>query len=45
MVGFPLTSRERELEKFTVVMMSFKRQESVRELLAGLNGLDKMDRV
>ena len=45
LVGFPLTSRERELEKFTVVMMSYKRQESVRELLAGLNGLDKMDRV
>ena len=45
LVGFPLTSKQWELEKFTVVMMSYKRQESVRELLAGLNGLDKMDRV
>ena len=45
MVGYPLTRRQRELEKFTIVMMSYKRQESVRELLAGLNGLEQMDRV
>ena len=43
---FPWVSkRQHDPEKFTVVMMSYKRQESVRELLAGLNGLDKMDRV
>lgn len=45
LVGFPLTSRQKESEKFTIVLMSYKRQESVRELLVGLNGLDKMDRV
>ena len=45
LVGFPLTSRQQELEKFTIVVLTYKREESVRELLAGLNGLDKMDRV
>ena len=46
MVGFPATMKnQRNSEKFTVVMMSFKRIESVCELLQGLNGLDAMDRV
>ena len=44
-VGFHVTSLQLKLEKFTVVIMGFKRQESMHELLAGLNGLNKMDRV
>ena len=45
LVGLPLKSEKRESEKFTAVMMSYKRQESVRELLSGLNGLKQLDRV
>ena len=45
MAGFPMTVGERELEKFTVVVMSYKRPVLLRRLLAGLNGLDRMDRV
>ena len=45
LVGLPLTSAKRETEKFTAVVMSYKRQESVRELLSGLNGLKQLDRV
>lgn len=44
LVGFP-RSRPEESEKFTIILLSYKREESVRELLAGLNGLEKMDRV
>ena len=45
LVGLPLTSEKRESEKFTAVVMSYKRQYSVRELLSGLNGLKQLDRV
>ena len=45
LVGLPLTSANRKTEKFTVVVMSYKRQESVHELLSGLNGLKQLDRV
>ena len=46
MVGFPdATTRPLEAEKFTVVVTTYKRPKSVRELLMGLEGLDKMDRV
>ena len=45
LVGLPLTSEKRESEKFTAVMMSYKRQESVHELLSGLNRLKQLDRV
>ena len=45
LVGLPLTSAKRGTEKFTAVVMSYKRQESVRELLSGLNGLKQLDRV
>ena len=45
LVGLPLTKEESESEKFTAVMMSYKRQESVHELLSGLNGLKQLDRV
>ena len=44
-VGFPVTSTQLESEEFTIVIMGFKRQESMLELLAGLNGLNKMHRV
>ena len=44
-LNFPSKRGHKEPEKFSVVLMSYKRKESVRELLAGLNGLDLMDRV
>ena len=42
---FPMSSGQSELGKFTVVVMGYKRQESMRELLAGLSGFNKIDRV
>ena len=45
LVGLPTTSEQGEWEKFTIVILGYKRQESMLELLSGLNGLYKMDRV
>ena len=39
------TTQPLESEKFTVVVTTYKRPKSVRELLVGLEGLDRMDRV
>ena len=45
MAGHPTTIAERNLEKFTVVVMSYRRPVLLRRLLVGLNGLDRLDRV
>ena len=46
MVGFPKeTTQKLDLEKFTIITYSYKRLESIHDLLVGLRGLDKMDRV
>lgn len=46
MAGFPKeTTRELDNEKFTIVIKSYRRIMSVCELLVGLRGLTKVDRV
>ena len=46
MVGFPSsTTRRLELEKFTILLKSYKRPKSLQQLLVSLEGLGKMDKV
>ena len=46
MVGFPSsTTRILELEKFTILVKSYKRTKSLQDLLVNLKGFGKMDKV